>query len=214
MPLSLAPPPPVVAGRVRGSAVPAARRPAERHLDRLLAASAGRGETPASVVQRLTVRIRAVARAHRLNAHDVEDVVQLTWLRVLEHGDAIRDPAALPAWLHTTARRESLRVLREGARLQLVGDEPIRDEEPCPSVQAQLERREQRAALFGAIRRLSGRQRTLMLALLADPAPSYERLARTLEMPVGSIGPTRIRGMERLRRDRHLVAVADLDDAA
>ncbi len=205
MSLPLSPPPHVTAGRTRSSG-------GEAPFTRLLAANAGRGETPECVLQRLTVRIRAVARAHRLGAHDVEDVVQLTWLRLLEHAEAVREPAALPAWLHTTARHESLRVLRESARVQPVADETLGDREAGPGLDHRVERQERRSALIHAIAGLSGRQRALMLALLADPAPSYERFARTLAMPIGSIGPTRARCMERLRRDHRLAGVAG-DDA-
>jgi len=82
-------------------------------LERLLAA-ASKGDDGAwsALGRRFGARVRAVARAHRLTAHDVEDVVQTTWLRLVEHIHRIRDARALGAWLETTARREILRFLR------------------------------------------------------------------------------------------------------
>jgi RNA polymerase sigma factor (sigma-70 family) len=182
-------------------------------LGRLLTAAAEPGETPSCVVRRLTTRIRAVARAHRLSAHDVEDVVQLTWLRLLEHGRDIREPAALGAWLHTTARRESLRVLREAARVQPVAEDALEEPVLMADAAAELERREAAAVLLDAISALPGRQRALMGAFLAEDAPSYAHIAHRLDMPIGSIGPTRARCMDRLRRDHRLAAVAGGDEA-
>src|SRR3954447_56720 len=58
--------------------------------------------------------LRSVARRHRLSPYDVDDVMQETWLRRLEHGDRIREPARIAGWLETVARRESLDALRDG----------------------------------------------------------------------------------------------------
>jgi RNA polymerase sigma factor (sigma-70 family) len=177
-------------------------------LDRLLVAYAGRGEHTRPVLARLTTRIRAVARAHRLPAHQVDDVVQTTLLRLLEHRASIAEPRALGAWLRTTARHESLRVLRDGARVQFVCADEMHDQgEPSP-LQPHVEDAERRATLMAAIDELPPRQREVMLALLAEPEPSYAEIARTLDMPIGSIGPTRARALERLRQNTRLTAVA------
>ena len=159
-------------------------------LERVLRASAVRGEPWNSVLHRFTARIRNVARAHRLSAHDAEDVVQTTWLRLLEHLDRVRDPEAVGAWLQTTARRESLRVLREGARTQ-----PVEDE--------RLETHEEGVGACEAVELLE------RVTLLAEPEPSYADVAHRLDMPIGSIGPIRARSLERLRRDVNIAALAE-----
>ena len=74
------------------------------------------------LVPRHDRRLRRVARSYGLSAWDVDDVVQATWLQYLEHGHALREPAALGAWLETTARRLSLRVLQRRVREQLTDD--------------------------------------------------------------------------------------------
>src|SRR4051812_41216888 len=56
--------------------------------------------------------IWSVAASFRLQRMDVQDVVQTTWLRLIQHGDTIRDPERLAGWLAVTAARESLAVLR------------------------------------------------------------------------------------------------------
>src|SRR4051794_21420065 len=81
-------------------------------LERMLLASAGRGESCEAVVRRLSARVRRLAHTYRLRGDDADDVAQTTWLRLLEHRHEMRNPAALGAWMHTTARRETLRVLR------------------------------------------------------------------------------------------------------
>jgi hypothetical protein len=64
-----------------------------------------------------------------------------------------------------------------------------------------------RDALRAAVQRLPGRQRELMDALITMPWHSYDDLSATLAMPIGSIGPTRVRSLERLRSDPDLVAL-------
>jgi RNA polymerase sigma factor (sigma-70 family) len=167
------------------------------------AAAAGDGSAVASLVDRFSDRIRTVARLHRLKPHDVEDVVQTTWLRLLEHGDSIRDAQAVGAWLETTARRESLRVLRLATRERLPEQLPC-EERVAPVDERQLLAAERSAALAQALEQLPAHQRRLVSLLLAEPAPSYAEIARTLDIPIGSIGPTRARTFQRLRACRAL----------
>jgi RNA polymerase sigma factor (sigma-70 family) len=176
----------------------------------MLAASAGDSAAWSSLMRRFTARVRAVVRSHRLPAHDVEDVIQSTWVRLYENIGSVREPLALGAWLETTARRESVRVLRASQRERPSDDEQLIAEQ-VPAVDAdRLVARQDRATVAQALTGLSPRQRHLLALLFADPAPSYDEISRTLGMPVGSIGPTRARILERLRRDPRLVrAVAD-----
>jgi RNA polymerase sigma factor (sigma-70 family) len=177
-------------------------------IERVLLFSAAEREAAPAVIARLCLRIRAVARAHRLAPHDADDVVQSTWLRLLEHCDRIREPGALVAWLQTTARRESLRILRENARMRPTEDAALEVCDPRPDAQSELEAAERAAALEVSIDALSARQAALMRALLHDPEPCYAALSRSLGMPVGAIGPTRGRAFDRLRSDGRLCAVA------
>lgn len=143
----------------------------------------------------------SVTRAFRLRDSDADDVVQNTWLRLLEHIDDLHDPARVAAWLATTARRECLRVIAQGKRVVLASDDLVHDvvdlTEPEPD--AGLLARERAAATHTALATLPERSRRLMLMLSADPAPSYEEISERLGMPVGSIGPTRGRCLRKLR---------------
>jgi RNA polymerase sigma factor (sigma-70 family) len=175
------------------------------------AAATGDDEAWCALVTRFTNRVHRVARSHRLPADDVEDVAQTVWLRLLERVHTLRDPAAVGAWLETATRRESLRVLQTGAHEDVTDDVPSPDRaSPESSPQERLVAAETRATLVASVRRLPGHQQRLAALLLAEPALSYLELAEALEMPIGSIGPTRARVLDRLRHDRDLVtAIGD-----
>jgi RNA polymerase sigma factor (sigma-70 family) len=181
----------------------------------LLAAAAGDGGAWSSLVRRFAARVRAVAQAHRLTAHDVEDVVQDTWLQLFMYVDRVREPDALGAWLQTTARRESLRVLRARQRECPMDSEQLGDKPIAPVDEQHLVAAERRAALAVAMEQLTGREQRLLSMLFAESAPSYETISGSLGLPIGSIGPTRGRALARLRRDRDLVsAVGENADRA
>jgi RNA polymerase sigma factor (sigma-70 family) len=156
------------------------------------------------LVDRFSGLVWAIARAHRLGAADAADVSQTTWLRLVEHLGRLRDPEHVGAWLATTARHECLRVIRRAKRetpddtLDADGDRST-GEENSPESAVLL--RERHAQLLAALGRLSQRCQTLLRALASVPAPSYAEVSEALEMPVGSIGPTRSRCLSHLRRE-------------
>jgi RNA polymerase sigma factor (sigma-70 family) len=202
------------AGRPTGDRDAGARRAplSDEALKRIVtAAAAGDARAWARLQDRFGARIRAVARCYRLAPHDVEDVAQTTWLRLLEHIGAIHDANAVGAWLETTARHESLRLLRHAKR-ERPTDDPVLVERPTEAVaEGRLVTAERRAALGAALHQLPGHQRRLLVEMLADPTASYTEISATLDMPIGSIGPTRQRSLARLRRDRELVSVIGED---
>jgi len=180
----------------------AARR-GERGTEALVAAAAaGDPQAWSRLIDRYAVLIRSVCRAHRLAEADGDDVAQLTWLRAVEHIGRLRDPDRFGAWIATTARHECLRVLRGGRRLVPTADEiqgPLFAAHADPDETALSA--ERRAAVRTALAALPPRQRTLLRLLHSESAPSYEAIGSALGMPVGSIGPTRGRALERLRRE-------------
>jgi RNA polymerase sigma factor (sigma-70 family) len=194
--------------RARASSL---RPPADRDDLETMLLAAARGDNASwnALVSRFTARVRMVARLHRLAPHDVEDVVQTTWLRLLEHIGSLREPSAVGAWLDTTARRESLRVICRSKR-EPPTDQALRvdeaDEQPCEREAVEAERR---AALAASVKRLPPRQRRLIGAMLADPTQSYAEISASLDTPIGSIGPTRARSLARLSRDPELLRVTE-----
>jgi RNA polymerase sigma factor (sigma-70 family) len=167
-------------------------------LTRLVgAAAAGDVHGLDRLVREFEAMVRAVARAHRLCEADTADVAQATWLKLLEHVDRIHDPACVGPWLATTARRECLKVLRDSRRQIPSPDvEPEREESPPSDELLVTERNE---ALWRGFARLRTSDQRLLKLLMADPPPDYAKISGELNMPVGSIGPTRARALERLR---------------
>ena len=176
------------------------------------AAAAGDDRAWTLLVEHFSTMIRLVARRHRLCEADQDEVVQRTWIRLVERITTVREPAALAGWLVTTARRESLGLLASATR-EVLGAEPVEPRDPAARRRAREELHEaiaageRRTALHKAIDGLPPHQRALMRLLVARPALSYEQVGAALGMPVGSIGPTRGRSLSTLRRDPHLRSV-------
>jgi RNA polymerase sigma factor (sigma-70 family) len=144
----------------------------------------------------------SVARGFRLDTADAADVVQNTWLRLVENLDRITEPDKLGSWLGTTVRRECLQLLRRAGR-ETPGAEPemlVAVPDPAPPVDERLLLDELDAALWRALSTLSSPCRRLLRVLMASPAPRYADVAAALDMAVGTIGPARQRCLERLRR--------------
>ncbi len=180
-------------------------------LGRLMAAAASGDRTAwDTLVDRFTGLLWSVARAHRLSTADCADVVQTTWLRLLDHLDRIQDPSRLAGWLATTARHECLHTLRRSTREPAFPVEEMLDSvaDRTDPVDAHLLRDERDAALWAVFDQLGVACRQLLRVLMADPPPSYAEVAAALGMPIGSIGPNRGRCLATLRR---LVLEADLE---
>ena len=162
------------------------------------------------LVTRFSSLVWAVARAHRLANADAADVYQTTWLRLAEHIGRIEHPDRVGAWLATAARRECLQSLRSAARTAPTDDMDGLDITPAvgnPTEEAVLAAETERedaaraAAMWQAFARLSDRCRELLRILMASPPPSYAEVAAALALPLGSIGPTRARCLQRLREE-------------
>jgi RNA polymerase sigma factor (sigma-70 family) len=175
------------------------------------AAAAGDERAWSVLVGRFSALIRSVARRHQLREADQDEVVQRTWMRLFERIATLREPSALPGWLGTTARHESLRVLEASAREVPGAEEFATAEAVAEGIHELVAAAERRAAVHRAIGDLPGHQRAMMRVLLAEPALSYREVGAKLGVPVGSVGPTRVRALSRLRRDTRLCEVVGED---
>ena len=154
------------------------------------------------LVERFSGLVWSVARAHGLSEADAADVAQTAWLRLVEHLHRIRDAQRVGAWLAATTRHEALRVLRVAGRQLPVGDDvELETSDPVQVTPESLAlASEQRRILWHAFAALPPSCQRLLRVLMADPPPSYQEAAAALDMPIGSIGPTRGRCLDRLRR--------------
>lgn len=168
-----------------------------------LAQSAASGDERAwnELVSRFEPMLRGVLRSYRLGRSDVDDVLQTTWLRAFAHIGRLDDPGALGGWLVVTARREALRLLQRGVRELLTDASRVLDGCDWATAEVLVIERERDRAIRAAARRLRGRQRKLVGTLLDRPGASYDEISELLDMPVGSIGPTRERAFTRMRKD-------------
>jgi RNA polymerase sigma factor (sigma-70 family) len=169
-----------------------------------------------TMVVRYAPLIWSICCRYQLGA-DAEDIGQSVWLRLVGQLDKIRDPAALPGWLATTTRRECLRLL--GAARGPLAEGYVVDAEAIPDEQAktaeeELLAAERHAALLEAFRDLPPCGQQLMLLLIEDPPVTYTEISVRLGIPVGSIGPTRRRCLDKLRRHPAIAALIDPDNSA
>lgn len=164
-------------------------------------AAAGDRSAWAALVDQYSRLIWAMTRDFRLAESDAADVVQSTWLRLLEHITRIEYPERIASWLATTARHECLRHLAASKRVVLVDDDNGLEASWAhqPEVDERLLADERAQAVRDAMSRLPQRSQRLMELLMADPPVSYLEISDQLGLPVGSIGPTRGRCLERLR---------------
>jgi RNA polymerase sigma factor (sigma-70 family) len=181
------------------------RTPALAELTRC--ASGGDERAWEHLVTRFEPLLRSVLRSYRLDRSDVDDVLQTTWLRAFQHIGRLDDPGALGGWLVVTARREALRLLQRDVRELLTDAPAVLDAPDWATAEVQVLERERGCAIRAAARRLRGRQRLLVGTLLARPGLSYEEISTMLDMPIGSIGPTRDRAFTRMREDSQLAKV-------
>jgi RNA polymerase sigma factor (sigma-70 family) len=165
-----------------------------------------------ALVERYAPLIWSICRRYRLNDTDAEDVGQCVWLHLVAHVGKIRDPAALPGWLVTTTRRECVRVLRSAHRKQpgeLVPDFENVAAETSGTADEEMLAAERHAALCEALADLPPAWQRLMAMLAADPPVPYGEISSRLGIAIGSIGPTRARCLDRLRRHPAIAALAD-----
>ncbi len=171
---------------------------------RLVAAAADGDEASwDALVEAFNGMLWAIARSYRLDSADAGDAVQTTWLRLVENLGRIEDPRRLPGWLATTVRRECLRILRRSGRESVGGADALEAGvlvADTPPVDDALLTHERDAALWRALSALGDRCRQLLRVLMATPPPSYAMVSAALDIPVGSIGPSRGRCLDQLRR--------------
>jgi RNA polymerase sigma factor (sigma-70 family) len=153
------------------------------------------------LIRRHAHLVMAVTRQYRLAPADAQDVSQTVWLRLVEHLASIREPAAVAGWIVTTAKHECLRLLRGYGRTVPVDPQSGRvlDQQSSSDVDGELLAAERHKALRDGLAELAPHQRELLVLLAADPPAPYAEISRRLGIPVGSIGPTRSRILEKLR---------------
>jgi RNA polymerase sigma factor (sigma-70 family) len=164
------------------------------------------------LVDRYAPLVWSICVRYRLSGADIEDVGQTVWLGLVEQlsSEKLREPAALPGWLATTTRNECLKIQRAARRNDLDGLPP-EDQLPAEDSDAMIEQEimqaERNAAFRAAWRELTEECHRLLALLMTDPPLGYKKISERLVVPIGSIGPTRGRCLDRLRKSPHLAGL-------
>lgn len=173
---------------------------AVRAGERFDAYRGGRDEAMGELVDLLTPVLWQVARSHGCSLHTAEDVVQETWLHLVDHVDDIREPKAVLGWLVVAVKREAWRhsrLARRDAYDETGTVDPGQVEDGPESVVILTERQR---TLWEKVAALPERCRVLLRVVAFVDRPDYDQVSAALDMPRGSIGPTRGRCLDKLRR--------------
>lgn len=179
------------------------------------AAITGQPDSCNGLVERFTPLVSAVIRKYQLGRADASDVRQNLWLRLVEHIKDLREPRALPGWIVTTTKHEIFRVLSTRRRLELV--DPQADyrfhQVDHVDLDEALIHQERQVGVKAGLAELQPKDRQLLNMLFADSGISYREISEQLGIPIGSIGPTRARCLQKLQATTPIRALVRFDDA-
>jgi len=170
-----------------------------------------------AIVERFAPLVWSICRRYRLSGADADDAGQAVWLQLVDQIGRIRDPAALPGWLATTTRRECSRLVRASQRAQPAGyvlDVAAIPDERAAAADDELLASERHAALRQALAHLPASCQDLLSLLAADPPLPYAQISAELGIPVGSIGPSRSRCLDKLRHHPAVAALINTEPCA
>lgn len=150
------------------------------------------------LVDLLTPLMWHTARAQGASVVTAEDVLQIAWVQLIDSADRIVEPQAVLAWLIVTVKRETWRQLRRSRSEVDVDEQPEpRSQTPDPEVLTVLKERQK--LLWLHVAELPARCQELLRVIAFADRPDYAAIATALGMPMGSIGPTRGRCLQKLR---------------
>jgi RNA polymerase sigma factor (sigma-70 family) len=142
----------------------------------------------------------SISLSYGLTTDDAADVTQITFTILLQNLDTLPEGIRLAPWLATVARRHTWRFLARNRREAVNPEEDLAENERLGGTIDHSQRWELAEWLNYGLSMLDERCRQLLLALYFDAEqPSYAQVADHLNMPVGSIGPTRARCLEHMR---------------
>jgi RNA polymerase sigma factor (sigma-70 family) len=141
--------------------------------------------------------VRSIAISYGLRDDDVDEVVQIVFTIVVRQLDRFRPETRMAAWLSSVTRRHVWRLL-EQRRRELVSAE-AGEQLAHRDVDEAMDRGASRDWLRSGLAALPAGCRRLLEALYLGGEVSYAEVADELGIPIGSIGPTRARCLERLR---------------
>lgn len=181
----------------------------DRSADELLTgASQGQWAAWAEIISRYGGLVIHTAIKIGLSHSDAADVAQLTWLQLWKHGHQVREPDRLASWLVSTARREAIRLATASRKYVLCADPSGEHSMSTRTAVRDVYAVEQGydCAIEQALDRLPPRYRTLLRLLSCDLGLSYSEVADRMGLPIGSIGPMRMRAIRMLEKTPEFIS--------
>jgi RNA polymerase sigma factor (sigma-70 family) len=163
---------------------------------------AGNEEAWSLLIDKYKALIYSIPVKYGLPPQEAADVFQSTCMELLERLPELREPRALPKWLMQVAHHQCYRVKRQQQRLVSRDAEPDLPDPETPAIADSLVQQTQEEQLLReAMSHLTPQCRRLVELLFFETPPrSYNEVAAELDLALGSIGFTRKKCMERLRR--------------
>ncbi len=161
---------------------------------------AGKAKAWTELVNRYQSLVYSVAIRSGLSSAEAGDCFQHTWIALYQKRESLKDPNQLSSWLSTTARREAFRLKKRSRTSESLDQvsEPIDDSELPDET---LERLQLQRQFEEALSEIDGRCRELLFALFFSPQEeTYKEIADRLGIAMNSLGPTRRRCLEKLKK--------------
>lgn len=180
--------------------VPVADERQARRAALLAAARDGSQESLAELIADLTPLLWQVARSQGVDREQSADIVQSTWVQLLERLHEIHTPTALVGWLVTVTKRDAWRTKRSASTTGPTDEDlTLNQPDPGPSPEQRVLEAERGTELWAALARLPEVCQQLLRIVAFVESPCYAEISERLDMKRGSIGPTRGRCLAQLR---------------
>ncbi|MFQ5607480.1 MAG: RNA polymerase sigma factor [Candidatus Zixiibacteriota bacterium] len=171
---------------------------------------AGNAKAWSELVNRYQALVYSIATRSGLSSAEAGDCFQHTWIALYQNRTSVKDPDQLSSWLSTTARREAYRLKKRAWAAESLDQapEPIDDTELPDETLERLQLQSQFESALGSI---DVRCRKLLYALFFSPKEeSYREIAERLGISMNSLGPTRQRCLEKLKKELQRMGVLDV----
>ena len=154
------------------------------------------------LIDKYKALIYSIPVKYGLPAHEAADVFQATCTELLVRLPELREPRALPKWLMQVAHHECYRWKRQQQRVVSRDGQPDLPEPEIPAIaESIVQQTQEEQMLREAMNALTPQCRRLVeLLFFETPARPYAKVAEELGLAVGSIGFTRQKCIDRLRR--------------
>jgi RNA polymerase sigma factor (sigma-70 family) len=164
---------------------------------------AGSEEAWSLLIDKYKALIYSIPIKYGLPPHEAADVFQSTCMELLTRLPQLREPRALPKWLMQVAHHQCYRVKRQQQRLVSRDAEPDLPDPETPAIAENLvQQTQEEQMLREAVGALTPQCRRLVELLFFETPPRpYTEVAAELGLALGSIGFTRQKCIERLRRN-------------